>query len=76
MPHPELGEEVKAAAGDGSRRHGHRRRHPLVVAEALGGQGPRLHPNATTASCHATPRASCSKNVLRGEGHVSFAETM
>ena len=77
VPHAELGEEVKAVVQVEAGAVAHRGRRARLGRE----------PSWPTSRCRPTSRSAPSplprnasgkllKNVLRGEGEVSFAETM
>jgi long-chain acyl-CoA synthetase len=80
VPHPELGEEVKAvvqvesqAPGGGSLTADDVRR--WVAAELADFKVP-AHVELRTEPLPRNPSGKLLKNVLRGEGEVSFVETM
>ena len=74
---PALGEEVKAVVQVEPGASLDRGRGPhLGGRDARQLQGPHLRRGRAPTSCPATRRGKLLKNVLRGEGEVSFAETM
>ena len=76
VPHPELGEEVKAVVqlADGSKLTEADVR--AWVAEALANFKVPAYVELTNDKLPRNASGKLLKNVLRGEGEVSFAETM
>ena len=77
VPHPELGEEVKAVVQVEPGADDHRGRGPRLGRRDAGRlQGARPTSTSTTDKLPRNASGKLLKNVLRGEGEVSFAETM
>jgi len=76
VPHPELGEEVKAVVelADGMKMS--ESELQAWVAEALANFKVPRYVEFTTGKLPRNASGKLLKNVLRGEGDVSFAETM
>ena len=77
MPHPELGEEVKAVvAGRSPAATSPRHDVQAWVAETLANFKVPAYVELTDDKLPRNASGKLLKNVLRGEGEVSFAETM